>query len=168
MLARLRGLRHVAPRGARLLAHQADAVTPYRELTHTTAAQREVSSTRTPIPFARWPRMWRMHIGNVMSCSGPEGKSERPLSMPPPLVSLRQAWSAQDELLHARMKEHVPAALEHNGEESFANHLVGVQSVLRSWNASDTLCDAAWSACPGSQPPTRPPTAPKARLPAQG
>ena len=55
----------------------------------------------------------------------------------------REAWAAQDELLHARMKEHVPAALEHNGEESFANHLVGVQSVLRSWSASETLCNAA-------------------------
>ena len=64
--------------------------------------------------------------------------------------------------MHARMKEHVPAALEHNGEESFANHLVGVQSVLRSWNASDTLCNAARSRWPCSlQQPMRPPTAPQ-------
>jgi len=94
LVRRVAALRQVAPRGARLLAQQAYAVTPYRELASATAAQRE-------------------------------------------------AWAAQDELLHARMKEHVPAALEHNGEESFANHLVGVQSVLRSWSASETLCNAA-------------------------
>lgn len=41
------------------------------------------------------------------------------------------------------MRTHVPAALEHNGEENFANHLVGVQSVLRAWGASDVLCNAA-------------------------
>ena len=71
--------------------------------------------------------------------------------------------------MHARMKEHVPAALEHNGEESFANHLVGVQSVLRSWNASDTLCNAARSRWPCSlQQPMRPPTAPEAHPLAQG
>ena len=29
-------------------------------------------------------------------------------------------WAAADDLLHARMKEFVPAALEHNGEEEFA------------------------------------------------
>ena len=71
--------------------------------------------------------------------------------------------------MHARMKEHVPAALEHNGEESFANHLVGVQSVLRSWNASDTLCSAARSRWPCSlQQPMRSPIAPEAHPLAQG
>ena len=71
--------------------------------------------------------------------------------------------------MHARMKEHVPAALEHNGEESFANHLVGVQSVLRSWNASDTLCNAARSRWPCSlQQPMRPPTALEAHPPCSG
>jgi len=45
MLARVPStIRHFAPRGARLLAQQADAVTPYRELASTTAAQREVSA----------------------------------------------------------------------------------------------------------------------------
>ena len=45
MLSRVeRALRQVAPRGARLLAQQADAVTPYRELASTTVAQREVSA----------------------------------------------------------------------------------------------------------------------------
>ena len=43
MLTRLRKLQHLAPRGARFLAQQ-DAVTPYRELAGTTAAQREVSA----------------------------------------------------------------------------------------------------------------------------
>lgn len=44
-------------------------------------------------------------------------------------MAQREAWAKADELLHARMREHVPAALNHNGEESFDNHLVGVQSV---------------------------------------
>jgi hypothetical protein len=44
----------------------------------------------------------------------------------------REAWAKADELLHARMRQHVPAALNHNGEESFDNHLVGVQSVSSS------------------------------------
>ena len=52
-------------------------------------------------------------------------------------------WAVRDELLHAKMREHVPAALAHNGEETFDNHLVGVQSVLRSWGACEALCDAA-------------------------
>ena len=47
MLSRVRALRQIAPRGARLLAQQADAVTPYRELASTTAAQREVSARPT-------------------------------------------------------------------------------------------------------------------------
>ena len=41
------------------------------------------------------------------------------------------------------MREHVPEALAHNGEEAFDHHLVGVQSVLRSWQAPKHLCDAA-------------------------
>ena len=53
-------------------------------------------------------------------------RSENPsCSAAPSLLS--QAWAAEDERLHARMRTHVPEALEHNGEESFANHLVGVQ-----------------------------------------
>ena len=52
MLSRVRALRQVAPRGARLLAQQADAVTPYRELASTTAAQREVSA-RPPLRDSR-------------------------------------------------------------------------------------------------------------------
>jgi len=55
----------------------------------------------------------------------------------------RAAWATQDEVLHARMRELVPAALKHNGEEAFDDHLIGVQSVLRSWGASETLCNAA-------------------------
>jgi hypothetical protein len=55
----------------------------------------------------------------------------------------RREWETADTLLHARMREHVPAALEHNGEESFDHHLVGVQSVLRSWDAPEHLCNAA-------------------------
>ena len=55
----------------------------------------------------------------------------------------RKQWAAADELLHERMREHVPEALAHNGEESFDLHLVGVQSVLRSWNAPEHLTNAA-------------------------
>ena len=54
MLARVpSALRQFAPRGARLLAQQADAVTPYRELASTTAAQREVSARPPFVGFAR-------------------------------------------------------------------------------------------------------------------
>jgi len=55
----------------------------------------------------------------------------------------REAWAAEDVLLHAQMREHVPEALAHNGEEAFDDHLVGVQSVLRTWGAKETLCNAA-------------------------
>jgi len=55
----------------------------------------------------------------------------------------RTAWAAADAVLHKRMHEHVPAALQHNGEEEFAKHLVGVQSVLRAWDASEDLTNAA-------------------------
>ena len=37
----------------------------------------------------------------------------------------------------------MPAALAHNGEESFDDHLVGVQSVLRAWGAPEHITDAA-------------------------
>ena len=55
----------------------------------------------------------------------------------------REKWAVKDEALHAEMRKHVPAALTHNGEETFDEHLVGVQSVLRSWGMSETLADAA-------------------------
>ena len=159
MLARVpSALRQFAPRGARLLAQQADAVTPYRELASTTAAQREVCAGFLCACALQ-------QIG--MLCLNSQKKERSPAC--PPLSSLSQAWATQDELMHARMKEHVPAALEHNGEESFANHLVGVQSVLRSWNASETLCNAARSRWPCSlQQPVRSPTAPEAHPLAQG
>ena len=41
------------------------------------------------------------------------------------------------------MRKHVPAALKHNGEEAFDNHLVSVQSVLRSWGAPEYMTSAA-------------------------
>ena len=44
----------------------------------------------------------------------------------------RAAWATRDELLHAKMREHVPAALAHNGEETFDDHLVGLELGLGS------------------------------------
>ena len=58
-------------------------------------------------------------------------------------ASQKAAWAARDESLHAEMRARVPAALEHNGEEAFDAHLVGVQSVLRAWDAPEHVCDAA-------------------------
>lgn len=55
----------------------------------------------------------------------------------------KQAWAEADVKLHSEMRKHVPAALQHNGEETFDDHLVGVQSVLRSWNAPEHLTHAA-------------------------
>jgi len=55
----------------------------------------------------------------------------------------RSAWAERDATLHEEMRKRVPAALAHNGEESFDDHLVGVQSVLRSWGAPERVCDAA-------------------------
>ena len=54
-----------------------------------------------------------------------------------------EAWAAADVSLHAEMRKRVPAALKHNGEEAFDRHLVGVQSVLRSWGAPVHVTDAA-------------------------
>jgi len=55
----------------------------------------------------------------------------------------RARWAADDLELHAAMRAHVPAALKHNGEEAFDDHLVAVQSVLRAWGAPDHLAKAA-------------------------
>ena len=55
----------------------------------------------------------------------------------------REAWAQRDVGLHAEMRKRVPAALAHNGEESFDDHLVGVQSVLRAWGAPEHITDAA-------------------------
>lgn len=52
-------------------------------------------------------------------------------------------WAQRDVGLHAEMRQRVPAALAHNGEESFDDHLVGVQSVLRAWGAPEHITDAA-------------------------
>ena len=57
--------------------------------------------------------------------------------------SQRAAWAERDVVLHAEMRKHVPAALKHNGEEAFDAHLVGVQSVLRSWGAPEYMTNAA-------------------------
>ncbi len=54
-----------------------------------------------------------------------------------------EQWRADDARLHQRMRDLVPSALKHNGEEAFDNHLVGVQSVLRSWDATEDVCNAA-------------------------
>ena len=55
----------------------------------------------------------------------------------------RTSWAAADTKLHEAMRQHVPEALAHNGEESFDLHLVGVQSVLRAWGAAEHLTNAA-------------------------
>ena len=55
----------------------------------------------------------------------------------------RVKFAEDDVVLHEKMREHVPAALAHNGEEAFDQHLVGVQSVLRSWGAPEHLTHAA-------------------------
>ena len=57
--------------------------------------------------------------------------------------SQRAAWAERDLILHSEMRKHVPAALKHNGEEAFDNHLVSVQSVLRSWGAPEYMTNAA-------------------------
>ena len=41
-------------------------------------------------------------------------------------ASQREAWAQRDVGLHAEMRKRVPAALAHNSEESFDDHLVGV------------------------------------------
>ena len=55
----------------------------------------------------------------------------------------REAWAQRDVGLHAEMRKRVPAALAHNGEVSFDDHLVGVQCVLRAWGALEHITDAA-------------------------
>jgi len=51
-------------------------------------------------------------------------------------------WIKHDFQLHNFLKENIPEALVHTGEESFDEHLKGVQSVLRSWNAETDVSDA--------------------------
>ena len=53
LVRRVAALRQVAPRGARLLAQQAYAVTPYRELASATAAQREAWAAQDELLHAR-------------------------------------------------------------------------------------------------------------------
>ena len=58
-------------------------------------------------------------------------------------AAARDAWRRSDATLHGEMRKRVPAALKHNGEEAFDDHLVGVQSVLRAWGAPEHVTNAA-------------------------
>lgn len=51
-------------------------------------------------------------------------------------------WRNHDTSLHRYLREQIPEALEHTGLTSFDDHLVGVQSILRTWGASLDVCNA--------------------------
>ncbi|KAL3906075.1 MAG: hypothetical protein SGILL_009420 [Bacillariaceae sp.] len=53
-----------------------------------------------------------------------------------------QAWQQADATLWNYVNEHVPAVLDHTGSTAFDEHLKGVQSVLRYWNAPIHLTHA--------------------------
>ena len=116
MLLRRLARSPLAPRGARLLA---DAVTPYRQLVGATAVQRDEWAVADTVLHSRM----REHVVSAATRSPTDPPTDPPTRAP--------HHSSQ------------PAALAHNGEEAFDNHLVGVQSVLRSWGASEKLCNAA-------------------------
>ncbi|RHZ00653.1 hypothetical protein DYB37_003908 [Aphanomyces astaci] len=50
------------------------------------------------------------------------------------------AWKKHDEKLHQFLKASVPEALAHTG--AFDEHLIGVQSVLRTFGADEDVCTA--------------------------
>ena len=85
----------------------------------------------------------RALLGRRCLCSAAEYAVAPYRNMARMTAQQRDAFAAADVLLHQKMRELVPAALAHNGEEAFDAHLVGVQSVLRSWDAPEHLCNAA-------------------------
>jgi len=58
-----------------------------------------------------------------------------------PADTLEQ-WRAEDRVLHKRIADLVPEALDHTGSETFDEHLKGVQSILRHWDAPKHLYEA--------------------------
>lgn len=63
---------------------------------------------------------------------------------PPPNASKERVekWQADDKQMLSYLSTSIPEALQHTGATSFDTHLVGVQSVLRHWEASDDVCKA--------------------------
>lgn len=55
---------------------------------------------------------------------------------------LVKEWADKDEGLERYIAKHVPDVLDHNGDAAFDEHLKGVQSVLRNWNAPEYLANA--------------------------
>jgi len=51
-------------------------------------------------------------------------------------------WKEKDEALWSYVESNVPAILEHTGHSTFDEHLRGVQSVLRFWDAKESLTSA--------------------------
>lgn len=55
---------------------------------------------------------------------------------------LVKKWADKDGALERYILEHVPDVLDHTGDAAFDDHLKGVQSVLRNWDAPEYLADA--------------------------
>ncbi|ETW01962.1 hypothetical protein H310_06491 [Aphanomyces invadans] len=52
------------------------------------------------------------------------------------------SWKSMDVKLRKFLKASVPEALAHTGDAAFDEHLVGVQSVLRTFGADEEVCTA--------------------------
>ena len=57
-------------------------------------------------------------------------------------AELQKDYAKRDAELHGFIKKSIPSALEHTGDTSFDSHLVGVQSILRNWDAPEHTCNA--------------------------
>ncbi|KAF0696529.1 Aste57867_12722 [Aphanomyces stellatus] len=57
-------------------------------------------------------------------------------------VERAAAWKRRDEKLHSFVKASVPEALDHTGHAAFDEHLIGVQSTLRTFGADEDVCTA--------------------------
>jgi hypothetical protein len=57
-------------------------------------------------------------------------------------AELQSEYAKHDSELHGFIKKSIPSALEHTGDTSFDSHLVGVQSILRNWDAAEHVCNA--------------------------
>ena len=59
----------------------------------------------------------------------------------------RTIWAAADVTLHARMRDHVPAALQHNGEEEFDQRTRNAASACAIYFFSHAVLSASRLLC---------------------
>ena len=86
--------------------------------------------------------MFQCIMGTDMTC-GIASRWKLNSAINPHITSTQlEDWQRQDAQLHCFLQEQIPQALAHTGASSFDAHLVGVQSVLRTWGAREDVCRA--------------------------